>query len=199
MTVSETKRQLRQTLLAARAALFAAPAAQRAPHAIRDLFLDTFAPAAGTVVSAFWPMADELDMRPLLQALHARGCVCALPVVAKPRAPLLFREWAPGDVLTASAFGVAEPAPERAVRTPAIAVVPLLAFDDQGYRLGYGGGFYDRTLAELRSSGAPFTAVGVGLAGQRLPALPREAFDQPLDWALTEQGSIDCRSLEPVR
>ena len=199
MTVSETKRQLRQTLLAARPALFAEPAAQRAPHAIRDRFLEAFTPAPATVVSAFWPMADELDMRPLLEALYARGCVCALPVVVKPRAPLVFRQWTPGDVLTASAFGVAEPAAECAILAPAIAVVPLLAFDDQGYRLGYGGGFYDRTLAQLRSSGAPFTAVGVGLAGQRLPALPRETFDQPLDWVLTEQGIIDCRSLEPVR
>jgi 5-formyltetrahydrofolate cyclo-ligase len=199
MTPPETKRQLRQMLLAARPALFAEPAAQRAPHAICDLFLDTFAPARGTVVSAFWPMADELDMRPLLQALHARGCVCALPVVVRPRAPLVFREWAPGDVLTPSAFGVAEPAPERAVLAPAIAVVPLLAFDAQGYRLGYGGGFYDRTLAGLRSSGAPFTAVGVGLAAQQMAALPREGFDQPLDWVLTEQGAVDCRSVEPVR
>jgi 5-formyltetrahydrofolate cyclo-ligase len=157
--------------------------------AIRDRYLAAFDPPPGTVVSAFWPMPGELDLRPLLEALHARGCVCALPVVIGPNTPLVFRTWEPGTALATSRFGIAEPTADRPPARPQHALVPLLAFDDEGYRLGYGGGFYDRTLAMLRADGAgPLVAIGVGLEAQRRPALPREPFDEPLDWLLTEEG-----------
>jgi len=163
--------------------------AETARLAIRDRYLSAFEPAPGTVVSAFWPMAGELDLRPLLEALHARGCVCGLPVVVGRDVPLVFRAWEPGVTLVTSRFGIAEPAPDRRVVRPQHALVPLLAVDDEGYRLGYGGGFYDRTLALLRGDGAaPLVAIGVGLEAQRRPALPREPFDERLDWLVTEEA-----------
>jgi 5-formyltetrahydrofolate cyclo-ligase len=184
----DTKRALRRALLQDRAAAMAAHGAT-ARLALRDRYLSTFDPPPGTVVSAFWPMPGELDLRPLLEALHARGCVCALPVVVAPKTPLVFRTWEPGAALVTSRWGIDEPPPDRPTARPQHALVPLLAFDDDGYRLGYGGGFYDRTLAMLRADGTgPLLAIGVGLEAQRRPSLPREPFDQPLDWLLTEES-----------
>ena len=190
LSARDTKRALRDTLVQDRAAIMTAHAAT-ARLAIRDRYLTAFDPAPGTVVSAFWPMPGELDLRPLLDALHARGCVCALPVVVGRHAPLVFRAWEPGATLVTSRFGIQEPGPERAELRPQHALVPLLAFDDDGYRLGYGGGFYDRTLAGLRVDGAgPLLAIGIGLEAQRRPMLPREPFDQPLDWLVTEESVV---------
>ena len=161
------------------------------PLAVRDQYLAAFSPPPGTVVSAFWAMPGELDLRPLLEALHARGCVCALPVVVARHAPLEFRSWEPGVELVTSRFGIAEPGPERPVVRPQHSLVPLLAFDDDGYRLGYGGGFYDRTLAALRSDGAgPFLAIGAALIAQHHAPLPREPFDARLDALVTEAGIL---------
>jgi 5-formyltetrahydrofolate cyclo-ligase len=189
-TEQETKRALRRTLLQDRATIMTAHAGT-ARLAIRDRYMTAFEPPPGTVVSAFWPMPGELDLRPLLEALHARGCVCALPVVVGRDVPLVFRAWEPGVELVTSRFGIAEPGAERAALRPQHALVPLLAFDDDGYRLGYGGGFYDRTLAQLRGDGAgPLVAIGVGLESQRRPWLPREPFDERLDWLVTEEAVV---------
>jgi len=188
LSAPDTKRALRRVLLQDRDAVMAAHA-DTARLAIRDRYLAAFDPTPGTVVSAFWPMAGELDLRPLLEALHARGCVCGLPVVVGRNVPLVFRAWEPGVALVTSRFGIAEPAPDRPPVRPQHALVPLLAFDDEGYRLGYGGGFYDRTLAMLRADGTgPLLAIGVGLEAQRRPALPRERFDERLDWLVTEEA-----------
>jgi len=188
LSVQDTKRALRRALLQDRDTVMAAHLGP-ARLAIRDRYLSAFDPPAGTVVSAFWPMAGELDLRPLLEALHDRGCVCGLPVVVGRNVPLVFRSWEPGVALVTSRFGIAEPAPDRRVERPQHALVPLLAVDDEGYRLGYGGGFYDRTLALLRGDGAaPLVAIGVGLEAQRRPALPREPFDERLDWLVTEEA-----------
>lgn len=188
LSAPDTKRALRRVLLQDRDSVMAAHA-ETARLAIRDRYLSAFEPAPGTVVSAFWPMAGELDLRPLLEALHARGCVCGLPVVVGRDVPLVFRAWEPGVTLVTSRFGIAEPASDRPVVRPQHALVPLLAVDDEGYRLGYGGGFYDRTLALLRGDGAaPLVAIGVGLEAQRRPALPREPFDERLDWLVTEEA-----------
>jgi 5-formyltetrahydrofolate cyclo-ligase len=187
MSAREVKHALRRALLDDRASAMAAHG-DTARLAIRDRYLAAFDPPAGTAVSAFWPMPGELDLRPLLEALHARGCVCALPVVIARAKPLLFRSWEPGVDLVTSRWGIAEPGPERPEVRPGHALVPLLAFDDAGYRIGYGGGFYDRTLAALRADGrGPLLAIGVGLEAQRRPALPHEPFDERLDWLLTEE------------
>jgi len=185
------KRALRKQAIADRAQLVARFDAAAAARAIRDRFLDTFAPTRGTVVSAFWPVGDELDIKPLLEALHAQGCVCTLPVVTIKHMPLTFRVWEPGMPFIVSSFGIPEPGPDRPPATPDISLVPLLAFDEEGYRLGYGGGYYDRTIEQLRllRRDPPYLTVGVAFEGQLRSDVPHESFDQPLDWILTEQKS----------
>lgn len=144
--------------------------------------------ASGDTVSAYWPMGNEFDVRPLLGALDEMGCVCALPVVGPRTEPLKFRRWRRGDVLVPAGFGTHEPAEHAAPVTPMLLLVPLLAFDDAGFRLGYGAGYYDRTLHALRAAGE-VCAVGVAFEAQRVDAVPREAHDQPLDWVVTEAGA----------
>lgn len=138
----------------------------------------------GGVVSFYWPMGDEADPRALAAALAARGVTLALPVVARKRSPLHFRAWREGDPLIVHAFGMHEPGPEARLVVPDVLLVPLLAFDARGHRLGYGGGFYDCTLASL----ARKLAVGVAYAGQEVAALPALPHDHPLDMVVTEAG-----------
>lgn len=138
-------------------------------------------------------MGSEIDIRPVLESVHQTGGVCLLPAVEARHSTLSFRHWVPGDDLSVSAFGVAEPTGDKAIGVPEILMVPLLAFDGDGYRLGYGGGYYDRTLAELRKQGA-CRAVGVAYAGQQVDTLPCDGFDQRLDYIVTEQGVVDFRT-----
>ncbi len=197
-TLPAIKRQARATALADRAALTARLDTAAAARAIAGHVLAAFEPRPGTVVSAFWPVRDELDLRDLLHALHARGCVCALPVVTAKATPLTFRQWEPGLELVVSSFGIPEPGPDRPVVVPDVSLVPLLAFDADGYRLGYGGGFYDRTLALHRAAAAagergPYVAAGVGFSGLRVQHVPHDQHDQQLDWMITEAGAVRCR------
>lgn len=134
-------------------------------------------------------MGSELDPRPLMQALDGRGHGLALPVVAGAGRPLVFRAWTPGDPLRPAAFNTREPSPDKAEVTPRVVLVPLLAFDRAGYRLGYGGGFYDRTLAGLRAAGTAL-AVGLAFAGQEVESVPRDVNDRRLDWIVTEAEAI---------
>ncbi|MBO6521538.1 MAG: 5-formyltetrahydrofolate cyclo-ligase [Rhodospirillales bacterium] len=144
--------------------------------------------AGPRTVSAFCSMGTEISTVPLLAALGAAGHKTALPVVERKNAPLVFRAWAAGDPLVDGGFGTSVPAPDAAPVTPDVVFVPLLAFDDDGYRLGYGGGFYDRTLEKLRAEGEHVIAIGIAFSGQRVETVPRDSFDQPLDWIATEVG-----------
>jgi len=141
----------------------------------------------GDAVSAYWPLRDELDIRPLLNALHGEGLHCALPVVAGKAKPLVFRRWRPGDALVSASFGLAEPSADAPAVDPRALLIPLLAVDAVGNRLGYGAGYYDRTLAALRARG-PVIAVGIAFEAQRVAALPVDGYDQKLDWLVTEQS-----------
>ena len=144
--------------------------------------------AAGCVVSGYWPMRHEFDVRPLLEAFHERGHICALPLVLGRGQPLEFRVWSPGAPLVAAAFGTWVPPETAPVVTPTLLLVPMLAFDERGYRLGYGSGFYDRTLDGLRAAGLAPLVVGCAFHGQRIDAVPVNATDQRLDWVVTERG-----------
>jgi 5-formyltetrahydrofolate cyclo-ligase len=139
----------------------------------------------GSVVGTYVAMEGEADPRLILRALA--GCRFAFPRVAAKKQPLAFHTGEPGRAFVTSAFGVPEPAPDWPLAQPDILLVPMLAFDADGYRLGYGGGFYDMTLAALRAKG-PLRAIGVAFAGQEVPGLPREAHDQKLDMIVTEEG-----------
>jgi len=143
----------------------------------------------GATVSAYWPMGSELDPRPLMRRLSDAGHPICLPVVVCAGLPLVFRAWAPGDDLQPAGFGTRVPGEDRPERRPNLLIVPLLAFDRAGYRLGYGGGFYDRTLAGLRAKGRP-TAVGFAFAAQEVAEVPRDGYDQRLDWIVTEAEAI---------
>jgi 5-formyltetrahydrofolate cyclo-ligase len=143
----------------------------------------------GAIVSAYWPMRDELDTRKLLAKLHGDGMQCALPVMQQKDKPLSFRRWRPGDVLEEASFGVAEPTSDQPTLTPEFMLVPLLAVDGNGNRLGYGGGYYDRTLLQRRQGRAgPVVAVGIAYDVQRVPVVPHDEGDARLDWLVTEKG-----------
>jgi len=141
---------------------------------------------AGRVVALYDPIRTEIDPRPAVAEAAGR-LVLAMPVIAGPDQPLMFREWTPGAAMTTGPFGVAVPASGRWC-DPEILIVPMLAFDAGGYRLGYGGGFYDRTLERLRGRGGRVRAIGIAYGAQRADSLPRDATDQPLDAIVTEAG-----------
>lgn len=137
-------------------------------------------------IAGFWPKGDEIDVRPLLAALCGDAYVVALPVTPADAAPLRFRLWTPASDLVPGAFGTSEPSPQAAEVEPDALLVPLLAADSDGYRLGYGGGYYDRTLQALRKR-RRVIAIGVGFESQRVERLPRGPHDHRLDWLLTDR------------
>ena len=135
-----------------------------------------------SVIAGFWPLAGEIDIRPLLLALAGRGHPIVLPVTPARGNPLSFQRWRPGDVLIRERFGTVRPTGEPMV--PDLLLVPLLAFDGGCRRLGYGGGFYDRTLAGLSGR----AAIGCAFAAQRVDRVAAEVHDIPLQAVATERG-----------
>ena len=140
------------------------------------------------VVSGYYPMEGEIWPLPLMAALKSKGHSLALPVMQGKAEPLLFRAWGPGDPLIPGVWGIRQPAPDRTVVLPDILLVPLLAFDTCGYRLGYGGGYYDRTLRHLRTL-KPILAIGLALDELEVDAVPHLDYDERLDWVLTPAGA----------
>lgn len=192
MSTDDDKQRLRMRSRALRHGVFEArgqPDAERVAANFLAAKEEMDVPPPGAVVAGYWPMGSELDARPLLHQLHAEGYVCALPVVAERNKPLIFRRWQPGMALQKGSFGTRHPAMSAQILIPDLLLAPLLAFDGDGYRLGYGGGFYDRTLAELRCQG-PVLAVGIAFSIQRVESLPRDNFDQPLDWIVSEESAV---------
>jgi 5-formyltetrahydrofolate cyclo-ligase len=191
--ILQAKRELRARMKAWRAGLPAAEMAGAA-DAIAAHGL-AFLPglAAGAIVSGFASLPEELRAWPLLRRLHRDGCRLCLPVMQGKARPLLFRAWAPGDAMDSGVWGIAEPKSDRPALEPDVLLVPLLAFDAVGRRLGYGGGFYDRTLRTLRAR-KPIVAVGLAYEEQRVDAVPHLDYDERLDWVLTPSGPIPCAS-----
>jgi 5-formyltetrahydrofolate cyclo-ligase len=185
-TLTDEKRTLRSAMLAWRSGLDEEERRAAAQGLVKSfLYEQPF--EAPLVVSGFWPMAEELDIRPLLIELHNRGCQLCLPVVVGKGQPLVFRAWRPGDALEQGVFNTLHPSPRREVLEPDALVVPLLACDGEGWRLGYGGGFYDRTLRGLRAR-KNVVAMGVGFDGQLIgEPVPHGPHDERLDWLLTDR------------
>jgi 5-formyltetrahydrofolate cyclo-ligase len=188
------KKALRARIKAWRAGL-SADAQMRAAEAVARQGLDFLEPQPprGSVVSGFSPIADEFRVWPLLRKLASEGHRLALPVMQGKARPLLFRAWAPGDAMDKAVWGIAEPRPDKPTLEPDILIVPLLAFDRRGWRLGYGGGFYDRTLETLRARKA-IVAVGLAFDEQQVDAVPHLDYDQRLDWVLRPTGPLKCES-----
>ncbi len=189
---ADPKKELRAKLLARRRALPEETQARTAGEAA-EIFLDGVRLPAGEPVSGYWPMRGELDPRPLMASLAGRGHPLLLPAVAGDGQPLKFREWREGEALTAGPFGTQEPLADAPEGVPGIIIVPLLAFDDAGYRLGYGKGFFDMTLADLRRRRPGVLSVGFAYEAQRSGNLPRDDWDQPLDWIVTERKARNIR------
>ncbi len=178
VTAPNLKAEARRAAFARRKMAFAAGQGQAA-----ELLADVLSAYQGRILAGYMPMRTEIDPLPAM-AVH-QGAV-GVPVIIGPGVPLRFREWGPGVAMREGAFGARIPA-EGAWVEPAVLIVPLLAFDARGYRLGYGGGFYDRTLAGLRAR-HNVVAVGFAFAAQEVPQVPIDGYDQPLDAVVTEQG-----------
>jgi 5-formyltetrahydrofolate cyclo-ligase len=143
-------------------------------------------PPADAVVAGFWPLSGEIDIRPLLHALAGRGHAVLLPETPPRGLPLIFRRWRPGDAMATGRFGT--PVPIGEAMAPSLVLVPMLAFDRRGNRLGYGAGYYDRTLAALPG----VATLGCAFAAQELDSVPVGPHDIPLAAIATERGVITC-------
>ncbi len=152
---------------------------------LRDLLAARFDGGRGRVFSAYWPIKGEFDLRPLMAELHAAGVTVALPVVETRLAPLVFRRWTPDTKMVRGDWNIPVPPPEAERLHPDIALAPFLGWDLESYRLGYGGGYFDRTLAALLPR--PF-AIGIGLQSARLATIYPQPHDIMLDVILTEAG-----------
>jgi 5-formyltetrahydrofolate cyclo-ligase len=142
-------------------------------------------------VAAFWPIGTEPDTLMLLAALDYHDFVAALPVAGPPGEPLTFRRWREGDPLVQGAMRIPEPSARLPEVYPEFIFVPAAGFDRRGYRVGYGGGYYDATLAAMRAR-RPVPTVGIAYSCQEVERIPEEDHDQPLDFILTERELIDC-------
>jgi 5-formyltetrahydrofolate cyclo-ligase len=185
----DPKQVLRQRMKGERrAAANARPDAGR--HAAHNLLQSVNLPE-GAIVALYYPIKDELDTEPLAAALTENNVAIVLPVTGERKAPLIFRSYKPGDNLIPGAYGEKIPDENASIVSPTIIVTPLLAFTRAGGRLGYGGGYYDRTLAASRKAG-DVLAVGYAYGAQEVDALPLSPLDQPLDWIVTEREAIRC-------
>lgn len=181
-TASARRTALRRDKLAAREALDTlAHAALNAAIETRLTTLLLHRPA--TSIGFCWPIRNEFDARPLVSRLIAAGWQAVMPVVVAPNAPMVFRHWSPDTPMTTDRHGIPVPSLADSAPAPNVLLVPLVAFDDAGYRLGYGGGYFDRTLANCVPR--PIT-IGIGFELARVPTIYPQAHDQTCDFIITE-------------
>ena len=185
-----SKSALRQRLLAERVA--ASSARPQAADRLAAHFAPNWRPHKGQVVAGYWPLHHELDPRPLMAAFLDMGASLCLPVMQRDDQPLIFRSWRDGDRLETGTFGVEEPTDRAPEAVPDLVLVPLVGVDRTGMRLGFGKGYYDRTLAALRARGT-VRAVGVAYPEQCVDLVPCEPHDQALDALVTDTGWTSFR------
>lgn len=183
------KASLRAEALKRRAGIPASYGRQAA-EAVAARIIDNLQIASGATVAGYWPLDGELDPGPAMDRLRARGHAIALPRLNGRDQPLLFLAWDEGDVLVEGTFKLLEPHPERPPRLPDVVLAPLLAFDRQGGRLGYGMGYYDRTLDHLRAQGRRPLVIGIAFAAQEVDEVPTGPTDIPLDGVVTERALL---------
>ena len=182
-SAAKTRSTLRQQVLAARRALTPDQVA-RLSTAICGHLQHHFAAPPGHSIAFYWPISNEADLRPVINAWRGRGVDISLPVVHRKAAPLSFRRWTPETPMVPDAHGIPTPADGVEV-SPDVLVIPVNAFDAAGFRLGYGGGYYDRTLAV--ASPRPLV-IGIGFELARVDSIAPQAHDVPMDWVVTENG-----------
>lgn len=187
MSLATRKQQARDRAKAVRASLSANP---------RDFVRNWPGIEASSVIAGYWPIQNEADVRPLMEKL-ANAHRIVLPVTSRDRLRLSFRQWTPGCDMERGPFGTQHPVGTLSdgvdALSPDVVMVPLLAFTRRGDRLGYGGGYYDATLAALKSENPTIRTVGVAYAGQLVTTLPLEETDVPMDHILTEKGFMTTR------
>tara|TARA_Y100000815_G_scaffold274441_2_gene308551 strand:- start:3121 stop:3828 length:708 start_codon:yes stop_codon:yes gene_type:complete len=152
---------------------------------LRQVLRNQFDGARGMILSAYWPIKGEPDLRSLMGELHEAGVAIAFPVVETRFAPLIFRRWTPETRMVRGDWNIPVPPSDSPVVTPTIALAPLVGWTENGYRLGYGGGYFDRTLAALQPR--PFV-IGIGFDAARLSTIYPQPHDIRLDMILTEAG-----------
>jgi 5-formyltetrahydrofolate cyclo-ligase len=189
-TVSNQKAELRADAQTRRDALPAHERKTAAETIAARKFPLAISPS--TIVSGFMPLKSEINPLPLMQKLAEAGARLALPAIAGRGKPLIMRAWEFGALLDRGQWGIREPKPDAPEVEPDILLVPLLAFDREGFRLGYGAGYYDMTIHRLRAL-KPVTAVGIAFAAQEVPKIPTTPRDERLDLVLTEREVIDLR------
>jgi 5-formyltetrahydrofolate cyclo-ligase len=190
--VQTAKQRLRHEALARRDAL-PADARRAAAEAIAARTFPLAVPP-GTIVSGFMPLKSEINPLPLMQKLSENGARLALPRIVGRGSPLSMRAWEFGTPLDRGQWGIREPKADAPEVDPDVLLVPLLAFDRAGYRIGYGAGYYDMTITRLRGL-KTVTAVGIAFAAQEVPEIPKAPRDARLDLVLTEREVIDLRGL----
>ncbi|MFB2593282.1 5-formyltetrahydrofolate cyclo-ligase [Paracoccus sp. p4-l81] len=178
------KDALRKAMAARRAAAVDGDAQARAQAHLNGVL----AAHHGAVLAGYMPMRSEIDPLPAMAAHHGAGGTVGVPVILARATPLVFHRWTPDAAMIPGTFGAQVPQAGVPVQ-PQVLIVPLLAFDARGFRLGYGGGFYDRTLAGLRARG-PVTAIGFAWGAQQVDQVPTEPTDEVLDLIVTEAGII---------
>ncbi|HXZ97328.1 MAG TPA: 5-formyltetrahydrofolate cyclo-ligase [Burkholderiales bacterium] len=177
------RRQLRAELIARR--LAASPDDRSSwNEAISSYLLCAFPNLASGVVAFCWPHQNEFDARFLMREMRDRGAITALPVVLAPKTPMIFREWHPGVKVAKGVYDIPYPV-ESPELTPDTILVPMNGFDEQGHRLGYGGGYFDRTLASLKKHPC---IIGVAYELARVPTIEPQPHDIPMDYIVTERG-----------
>jgi 5-formyltetrahydrofolate cyclo-ligase len=191
LSLSAQKAQFRQVLLARRRAVEPAQAAEWSGRICEHL-QRLIAPAAGKAVAVYAASNAEVVVNQWIDYAFQQKILVLLPVVTKPEKTLKFLEYAPGMTLIEGEYGIARPPLGAREATPQVVVVPLVGFDLQGRRLGYGGGYYDTTLAALRSANNQVQTIGVAYSVQRVEHIPTQAHDVLLDVVVTEQGMHDC-------
>ncbi|MEL6792318.1 MAG: 5-formyltetrahydrofolate cyclo-ligase [Pseudomonadota bacterium] len=187
MSLAETKAALRKEVYAKRTAAHAERAAKDgAANARLSAYFDG---SKARIVAGYRPIRTEVDPTPTMTALAMAGRRLCVPVIEAAGKPLKFREWTPGCEMVEGPFGAEVPATGDWLEPDAL-IVPLVGWDRQGWRLGYGGGFYDRSLEGLRAK-RPTRAIGFAYAAQEVPEAPREPTDQQLDAMVTETETLE--------
>jgi 5-formyltetrahydrofolate cyclo-ligase len=188
-SIHEQKDNMRKAMRAVRDSISQSARAEAAERVAAGGLADLGADIG--VVAGYYPMRGEFDCLPLLAQLAASGWRTALPTVPAEDGPLEFRVWMPGAPLSQGKFRIPEPAVAAPMVLPTVVLAPLLAFDAEGHRLGYGRGYYDRTIAALRSSGIVMV-IGLAFDEQEVPKVPAEQHDERLDWILSPSGAHSC-------
>lgn len=189
----------RQRLIKARMAIPTKQRREAARHVMWHLnqFLELqINPPENVIISLYWPFRGELNLRKWMADTHERGYQIALPTVQSKTCPLLFRKWSPTTRLVPDVWKIPIPLDGELV-TPTVVIAPLVGVDRQGYRLGYGGGFFDRTLASFATKQCEALVIGVGHSTSQIQTIYPQAHDVPMNWVMTENGSncINTRSV----